>query len=45
MKALLALFFLITASRAVHNDNLRANKFDDTKRLSPYVGMLPRIHG
>jgi len=42
---MLALFFLITASRAVRNGNLRANQFDDTKRLSPYVAMLPRIHG
>jgi hypothetical protein len=44
MKALLAFFFLITASRAVHKNNPRANQFDDTKRFSPYVAMLPLIH-
>ena len=43
MKALLA-FFLRTAP-AVHDDTLRANQFDDVKRFSPYVAMLPIING
>ena len=41
MKALLALFFLLFASRApIHNEKLRANQFNEPKPLSPWLIML-----
>ncbi|HEX8806127.1 MAG TPA: hypothetical protein VF741_04220 [Candidatus Aquilonibacter sp.] len=43
MRALLAIFFLLFASRATHNDNLRANQFETDKRFSPWVAMLPHF--
>lgn len=44
MKALLALFLVAIASRAVaHNHKLRANQFDDERAFSPYLAMLPRF--
>jgi hypothetical protein len=44
MKALLALIFFLTASRAAaHGGNLRANQFDDPKRFSPWLAMLPHL--
>jgi hypothetical protein len=43
MKALLAFFFLAAATRAAHNDNLRANQFTEVRRFSPYLAMLPRV--
>ena len=42
MKALLA-FFWSLAPIAAHDDALRANQFDDTMRVSPYVAMLPHL--
>jgi hypothetical protein len=42
MKALLALILFAAASRAAHNDNLRANQFDERTGFSPYLAMLPR---
>jgi hypothetical protein len=43
MKALLLLILAFAARSAVHDDNLRANQFDDTKGFSPYLAMLPRL--
>ena len=40
MKALLALLLLLTASRVTHHDDtLRANQFNDSKRYSPWLGL------
>jgi hypothetical protein len=43
MKALLLILFALAARSAVHNDNLRANQFDDSKGFSPWLAMLPRV--
>jgi hypothetical protein len=43
MKALFLLILALAARSAVHNDNLRANQFDETKGFSPYLAMLPRV--
>jgi hypothetical protein len=44
MKALFLLLFALAARSAVHNDNLRANQFEDTKPFSPWLAMLPRVY-
>jgi hypothetical protein len=41
MKALLAVFR--RAPARPHNDLLRANRFEEPARFSPYIAMLPRL--
>jgi hypothetical protein len=43
MKAFFLLILALVARSAAHNDNLRANQFDDTKSFSPWLAMLPRV--
>jgi hypothetical protein len=42
MKALLAFIFRV-APPAAHNDSLRANRFEEAQRSSPWLAMLPRL--